>query len=341
MQSLHGLAKAERPRTLILMNENMPWVILVALLVWIGAPLLHRAFLRWRGRQREVARTQAEEVARADREKAEAQAAAQRLEADRAALEQARQQEAAQEAAQQEAEQIEAARREVERLEALQAERARQAAAEAAAQAAAEQEAQRAEAARVLAQQEQARQAEAAAAEKARRDEAERLEAELACEQARRDAQEAARLQAQAEALARATPRTPAQTLVLVADDSKVVRVKTSRLLIKHGYRVSLAEDGSDAARQLAHTPPHVLITDVEMPGMDGFELSRHVRALPHMAHVPIIMITAAGEKYAPQAAQVGVNVLLGKPYRDEELIAHVESSLTFSPEHDAKLALR
>jgi CheY-like chemotaxis protein len=339
LQSLHGLAKAERPRTLIVMNENLPWVILVALLVWIGAPLLHRAFLRWRGRQREVAKNQAEEDARAEREKAEAQAAAQQLEADQAALEQARQQAAAQ----QEAEQIEAARREVERLEALQAERARQAAAEAAAQAAAEQEAQRAEAARVLAQQaEQARQAEAAAAaEKARRDEAERLEAELACEQARRDAQEAARLQAQAEALARATPRTPAQTLVLVADDSKVVRVKTSRLLIKHGYRVSLAEDGSDAARQLAHTPPHVLITDVEMPGMDGFELSRHVRALPHMAHVPIIMITAAGEKYAPQAAQVGVNVLLGKPYRDDELIAHVESSLTFSPEHDAKLALR
>ena len=135
--------------------------------------------------------------------------------------------------------------------------------------------------------------------------------------------------------------RLPAETRVLVADDSKVVRVKTSRLLLKHGYQVTVAEDGSDAARQMAANPPHVLITDVEMPGMDGFELSRHVRDLPHMAHIPIIMVTAAEDKHAPQAALAGVSVLLGKPYRDEDLIAHVESSLAARTEPAAELALR
>lgn len=315
-------------------------------------------------RQAELAATRRLEAERAQAtEQARLQAQAAKQARQAAAVEQARQK-AAVAAAQQEAERLKLARLEAERVQALQAEQAREAAIQAAAAAAAEQarlqvaaqrEAERAEALRLLALQvEQAQRVKAeattAAADKAQRDEAERQ----LTEQARLAVEEATQLQALAEAEAVALPttpvppapavkaRTPAETLVLVADDSKVVRVKTSRLLIKHGYQVTLAEDGDEAARHIAQTPPHVLITDVEMPGMDGFELSRHVRGLPHMAHIPIIMVTAAEDKHASQAALVGVSVLLGKPYLDEELLAHVESSLTQGIErNNAEWAVR
>ena len=113
----------------------------------------------------------------------------------------------------------------------------------------------------------------------------------------------------------------------MVADDSKVVRVKTSRLLVAHGYRVVLAEDGDDAARKIAQEPPHVLITDVEMPGLDGFELTRHVRRHPVLGQIPVIMITSADDRHGEQARLAGVSVMLGKPYSEEQLIHHVASA--------------
>ena len=120
----------------------------------------------------------------------------------------------------------------------------------------------------------------------------------------------------------------PADTLVLIADDSKVVRVKTGRLLAQHHYRVAYATDGRDAAEQLRTDPPDVVITDVEMPGMDGFELARHVRQNPLTAHIPIIMITAADDKHRDDAQRAGVTVLLGKPYPEDELIGHIRLAM-------------
>ena len=114
----------------------------------------------------------------------------------------------------------------------------------------------------------------------------------------------------------------------MVADDSKVVRVKASRLLAKHQYQVLLAEDGADAAAQMRATLPDILITDVEMPGMDGFELTRHLRSNARTAHIPVIMITAADDRYRAAAQEAGVNVLLGKPYEDDDLIARIRSTL-------------
>lgn len=125
--------------------------------------------------------------------------------------------------------------------------------------------------------------------------------------------------------------RTPEQCLVMIADDSKVVRVKTSRLLSKHLYRVSLAEDGLDAARQIELDLPDVLITDVEMPGMDGFELTRQVRSNPRTAHIPIVMITADDEKHRADALEAGVSVLLSKPYPEDQLLSYLQSTLTGS----------
>jgi CheY-like chemotaxis protein len=122
--------------------------------------------------------------------------------------------------------------------------------------------------------------------------------------------------------------RTTDQFVVMVADDSKVVRVKTSRLLLKQGYQVLLAEDGLDAMRQIALRVPDVLITDVEMPGLDGFGLTRQVRADVRSAHIPIVMITADDDKHRVAATGAGVSVLLSKPYPEDHLLAWLEEAL-------------
>ena len=186
-------------------------------------------------------------------------------------------------------------------------------AAEAAAAAAAEEEAARRKRAEESARQESQRQH--AERQQAERREAARLEVERLANAAARQ---------QAERPVAAAPRKPEQTLVMVADDSKVVRVKTSRLLAAHHYRISLAENGEAALRLIEAEPPQLLITDVEMPGIDGFELTRRVRSNPHTAHIPIIMITSADDRLRAAAAEAGVSVLLGKPYAEDELMAQI-----------------
>lgn len=116
--------------------------------------------------------------------------------------------------------------------------------------------------------------------------------------------------------------------VVLVADDSKVVRVKTSRLLEKQGWQVLLADDGAAALQLLdAHTPD-LLITDVEMPGVDGFTLTREVRSHARCARLPVIMITSSDERHRAEAHAVGVDLLLGKPYAEETLLAQAQRLL-------------
>jgi CheY-like chemotaxis protein len=118
----------------------------------------------------------------------------------------------------------------------------------------------------------------------------------------------------------------PAETIVMVVDDSKIVRVKTSRALAPKGYQVVLAESGEEAVEKMAAQLPHVIITDVEMPGIDGFELTRLVRTDPRSAHLPVIMITGADDRHEAAAA-AGVTELLGKPYSEERLIACIEQA--------------
>ena len=116
--------------------------------------------------------------------------------------------------------------------------------------------------------------------------------------------------------------------LVLLADDSKVVRVKTGRLLEKQGWQVLLAEDGDTALQALDAHAPDLLITDVEMPGIDGFELTRRVRAHARFARLPVIMITSSDSRHRAEANAAGVNLLLGKPYAEETLLAQVKVML-------------
>lgn len=115
---------------------------------------------------------------------------------------------------------------------------------------------------------------------------------------------------------------------VLVVDDSKVVRIKTSRLLEKNNYRVLLAEDGLSAVTCLEAQPADLLITDVEMPGLDGFGLTQRLRASPRWAGLPVIMITSSDDKHRAEAAAAGVDVLLGKPYDEQALLTEVQRAL-------------
>ncbi len=123
-------------------------------------------------------------------------------------------------------------------------------------------------------------------------------------------------------------PRAPGPATVLLADDSKVVRIKTGRLLEKQGWRVLLAEDGLAALQMLEHEAPDLLITDVEMPGLDGFELTRRLRAQTRWRRLPVIMITSSDDKHRDEARAAGVDLLMGKPYAEETLLAQVQQLL-------------
>jgi len=117
-----------------------------------------------------------------------------------------------------------------------------------------------------------------------------------------------------------------AQTpLVLVVDDSLTVRKVTQRLLAREGYRVKLAKDGLEALELLAQERPSVVLSDIEMPRMDGFDLVRNIRADQKLSDLPVIMITSRiAQKHRDYASELGVNHYLGKPYGEEELLALV-----------------
>lgn len=124
------------------------------------------------------------------------------------------------------------------------------------------------------------------------------------------------------DALVRSSADVP---LVLVVDDSITVRRVTQRLLQREGYRVALAADGLQALERLREERPAVVLSDIEMPRMDGFDLARAIRGDPVLENLPIIMITSRmAEKHRQHAAQLGVNHYLGKPYSDEALLALV-----------------
>jgi chemosensory pili system protein ChpA (sensor histidine kinase/response regulator) len=113
--------------------------------------------------------------------------------------------------------------------------------------------------------------------------------------------------------------------LVMVVDDSLTVRKITTRLLERAGYQVVTAKDGIDALEQLAEITPSVMLLDIEMPRMDGFELVKRMRQESRTKDLPIIMITSrTAEKHHDFALELGVNEYLGKPYQEEELLQHI-----------------
>ena len=122
-----------------------------------------------------------------------------------------------------------------------------------------------------------------------------------------------------------AEPAVARPPMVMVVDDSLTVRRVTQRLLVREGYRVVTAKDGLDALERLAEERPTVLLSDIEMPRMDGFDLLRNVRADPALAGLPVVMITSRiAQKHRDYARQLGVDHYLGKPYSEEELLGLV-----------------
>jgi len=113
--------------------------------------------------------------------------------------------------------------------------------------------------------------------------------------------------------------------LVLVVDDSITVRRVTQRLLKREGFRVALAIDGLQALERLQEEKPAVVLSDIEMPRMDGFDLVRNIRGDARLRDLPIIMITSRiAEKHRERARELGVDHYLGKPYSEDELIGLV-----------------
>jgi chemosensory pili system protein ChpA (sensor histidine kinase/response regulator) len=118
--------------------------------------------------------------------------------------------------------------------------------------------------------------------------------------------------------------------LVLVVDDSITVRRVTQRLLQREGYRVALAADGLQALEKLAEERPAVVLSDIEMPRMDGFDLVRNIRHDSRLRDLPVLMITSRiAEKHREHARELGVNHYLGKPYSEEELLSLVRRYAT------------
>lgn len=110
--------------------------------------------------------------------------------------------------------------------------------------------------------------------------------------------------------------------VVLIVDDSVTVRKVTSRLLERNGYEAQVAMDGIDALEKLQEMLPEVIVLDIEMPRMDGFEVANHIRHNPRLQHIPIVMITSrTGEKHRERAFDIGVNEYMGKPFQEQMLL--------------------
>ncbi|WP_394540363.1 Hpt domain-containing protein [Lysobacter enzymogenes] len=123
--------------------------------------------------------------------------------------------------------------------------------------------------------------------------------------------------------------------LVMVVDDSVTMRKVTGRVLERHNFEVVAAKDGIDALERMAERVPDLMLLDIEMPRMDGYELATQMKADPVLRNVPIVMITSrSGEKHRQRAFEIGVERYLGKPYQEPELIRNVFELLGIARHH-------
>jgi chemosensory pili system protein ChpA (sensor histidine kinase/response regulator) len=133
-------------------------------------------------------------------------------------------------------------------------------------------------------------------------------------------------------ALAAPAPEARRQPLIMVVDDSITMRKVTSRVLERQDMEVVTAKDGLDAVEKLQDRIPDLVLLDIEMPRMDGYELATYMRNDPRLRTVPIIMITSrTGEKHRQRAFEIGVDRYLGKPYQEADLLRNVEETLRLS----------
>ena len=116
------------------------------------------------------------------------------------------------------------------------------------------------------------------------------------------------------------------ESTVMVVDDSITIRKVTTRFLERNNYKAVTAKDGVDALQKLQKMIPNLILLDIEMPRMDGYELAAQIRKDQRLSKIPIIMITSrTGDKHRNRAKEVGVERYLGKPYNESELLAHIK----------------
>jgi chemosensory pili system protein ChpA (sensor histidine kinase/response regulator) len=122
----------------------------------------------------------------------------------------------------------------------------------------------------------------------------------------------------------------------MVVDDSVTMRKVTGRVLERHNIEVATAKDGIDALERMVDVVPDLMLLDIEMPRMDGYELATHMKADPRLKDVPIVMITSrTGDKHRQRAMDIGVDRYLGKPYQEPELMRNVYELLRIERRHD------
>ena len=115
----------------------------------------------------------------------------------------------------------------------------------------------------------------------------------------------------------------------MVVDDSITMRKATSRVLEREEMDVVTAKDGIDAIEKLADRIPDLVVLDIEMPRMDGYQFAEHMKGDARTRHVPIVMVTSrTGDKHRARAQEIGVEGYLGKPYQDAELIKNIRDLL-------------
>jgi chemosensory pili system protein ChpA (sensor histidine kinase/response regulator) len=125
---------------------------------------------------------------------------------------------------------------------------------------------------------------------------------------------------------------------VLVVDDSITVRRVTEKFLGAQEYAVATAKDGMDALQQIGDFLPDVLLLDIEMPRMDGFELLGHLRNDPQWQRLPIIMISSrTAQRHRDHAMALGATAFLGKPYQNEILLSTLNSVLEHGHVNDGE----
>ncbi|PJK11440.1 hybrid sensor histidine kinase/response regulator [Lysobacteraceae bacterium NML08-0793] len=123
--------------------------------------------------------------------------------------------------------------------------------------------------------------------------------------------------------------KAPSVPLIMVVDDSITMRKVTSRVLTRQGFEVVTAKDGLDALERLEERIPDVMLLDIEMPRMDGYELASAMKRHTRLRHIPIVMITSrSGDKHRQRAFDLGVSRYLGKPYQEPELLRNVNELL-------------
>ena len=124
--------------------------------------------------------------------------------------------------------------------------------------------------------------------------------------------------------------------LVMVVDDSVTMRKVTGRVLERHKFEVATAKDGIDALERMDERVPDLMLLDIEMPRMDGYELATQMKSDPRLRDVPIVMITSrTGEKHRQRAMDIGVERYLGKPYQENELVRNVYELLGLQQRED------